>query len=139
MTNSSGLYQFPKAEKLCSRKIIDAIYNYGKKIKSYPFILNYLEVEQEAEMTFPLQIVISVPKRKIRLAAKRNRLKRQIREAYRLNKKPLIDEVIIGNRKMALFLVYIGKEKETYSFIEKKLILLLDTLIKEIKNKTYED
>lgn len=128
-------YRFSKAEKLCSKLLIEAIYERGEKIKSFPFILNYLEVDEATEMDFPVQITTAVPKRKVRLAAKRNRLKRQIREAYRLNKLTLITEASTQNKKLALFLIYIGKEKQSYDFIEKKLILLLETLKQRISQK----
>ena len=139
MSSSAKLYSFPKAEKLCSKTLIESIYNHGQKLKLYPFVVNYLYVEDNVKMPFPLQILISVPKRKIKLAVKRNRLKRQIREAYRLNKQPLIDHIMGQDQKMALFLVYIGKENESYSFIEKKLILLLKTLKEDHKKKRYEN
>lgn len=135
MSNTFNLYKFPKAEKLCSKRIIEAIYDRGNKVKLYPFILNYLEVEGETTIAFPIQIATAVPKRKVKLAVKRNRLKRQIREAYRLNKQALIQKVQNQDLKLALFLVYIGNEKESYNFIEKKLILLLDSLIRKINEK----
>ena len=128
-------YRFSKAEKLCSKLLIEAIYDRGKKVKSFPFILNYLEVDEHTEMDFPVQITTAVPKRKVKLAVKRNRLKRQIREAYRLNKFTLIEEAGAQNKKLALFLIYIGKEKESYDFIEEKLILVLEKLRLQITQK----
>lgn len=131
MLKNNG-FSFSKLEKLTSKKTIEDIYEKGLKIKSYPFILNYIEIGEEKKVDFQVQIVIAVPKRKVKLAVKRNRLKRQIREAYRLNKSGLVDEVIHQNKKLALFLVYIGKEKESYAFIEKKLTLLLSELKQKI-------
>ena len=136
MSENLGSYRFSKAEKLCSKRIIEKIYDHGKKIKAYPFILKYVELEVDKEMTFPVQIATAVPKRKVKLAVKRNRLKRQIREAYRLNKAGLISDMIARDKKLALFLIYIGKEPEKYDFIEKKLILLLDSLRNQIKQNT---
>ncbi len=123
---------FSKVEKLCSKKIIEAIYADGKKIKHYPFILNFLEVPDNLPMEFPVQIVTAVPKRKVRLATGRNRLKRQIREAYRLNKSELIEHVVAADKKLALFLIYIGKANENYTFIEEKLNVLLEKIQTEV-------
>ncbi|MFK8046746.1 MAG: ribonuclease P protein component [Crocinitomicaceae bacterium] len=139
MPNNVNSLTFPKAEKLCSKRIIEQIYERGKKIKSYPFILNYLEVGPDFEMAFPVQIATAVPKRRVKLAVKRNRLKRQIREAYRLHKSGMIEDVVAEDKRLALFLLYIGKEPESYHFIEKKLILLLDSLRVQLKQKTNED
>lgn len=139
MSTEVTSYHFPKAEKLCAKRIIEAIYDKGFKLKQYPFILNYLEVERDVEMAFPVQIATAVPKRRIKLAVKRNRIKRQIREAYRLNKQDLLKEVIKQDKKLALFLIYIGKEKEPFDIIEKKLILLLNTLTEQIKLNTNDE
>lgn len=133
-------YKFPKSEKLCSKRIIEQVYEQGKKIKQYPFILNYLEVGDEFDMDAPVQLATAVPKRKVRLAVNRNRLKRQIREGYRLNKSELMADAIAQNKKLALFLIYIGKEPESTDFIEKKLILLLNALRVQItENTTHEN
>ena len=73
-----------------------------------------------------------MPKRKVRLATGRNRLKRQIREAYRLNKSELIEHVVAADKKLALFLIYIGKANENYTFIEEKLNVLLEKIQTEV-------
>ena len=134
MEEKTPKLSFPKAEKLCSKLIIEAIYQNGKKIKQFPFMLNYIEVSEEYMMDFPVQIVISVPKRKVKNASGLNRLKRQIREAYRLNKVNIVTEVVTNKKRLALFLIYIGKEKENYAFIEKKIKVLLKQLQAEIES-----
>ena len=79
----------------------------------------------ECDWDSQVKIVTSVPKRRVKLASKRNRVKRQIKEAYRLNKSSFYADLEQKNTNLALFLVYIGKEKENYSFIDKKIKLLL--------------
>lgn len=119
-------FTFKKEERLCSQKTIDAIFKQGKKVKQFPFIATYLEVkESDSKWDFPVKIVVSVPKKRVKRAVKRNRLKRQIKEAYRLNKAGFYQNLTDNNQQMALFLVYIGQENENFNFIEKKLKELL--------------
>jgi len=129
MQNQSQKLSFNKVERLKSKKQITEIFEKGKKIKQYPFVLNYLFVD---ESDSPIKIVVSVPKRLVKFANKRNRLKRQIKEAYRLNKADIYQKLEQNNKNLALFLIYTGKEKENYHFIEKKLILLLNQLKEKI-------
>lgn len=124
---------FTKQERLKSRKRIGEIFEKGQKIKKYPFVLSYIvEDTFDEEVKYPSQIVISVPKRIIRFANKRNRLKRQIKEAYRLNKKEFYHQLNAKHKKVALFLIYTGKEKIDYQSIEKKLVLLLNQLSEKL-------
>ena len=117
---------FTKDERLCSKIVIDEIFEKGKKLKSFPFIVTYLAIpSDECDWDSQVKIVTSVPKRRVKLASKRNRVKRQIKEAYRLNKSSFYADLEQKNTNLALFLVYIGKEKENYSFIDKKIKLLL--------------
>ena len=126
MSNKNQKLTFTKNERFCSKILIDEIFEKGKKIKHFPFILTYLPISKtKNNWQSPAKIVISVPKRKIKLAVNRNKLKRRIKEAYRLNKLSFYNNLEAKNTNLALFLIYIGKENETYSFIEKKLQLLL--------------
>lgn len=81
----------------------------------------------------PSQIVISVPKRRAKRAVDRNRLRRQIKEAYRLSKAPLVEQLKALDKQVVLFLIYTGKEKEEYSFIAKKLSVLLKELMGQLQ------
>ncbi len=128
MKTEGAKHTFSKAEKLSSKKLITAIYEQGNKLKEYPFILNYIEVPVGYDVASPVQIVVAVPKRRFKLAVKRNRLRRQIKEAYRLHKLPFIESVKAGEKKVALFLIYIGKEKESHLLMEKKIKVLLKRL-----------
>ena len=117
---------FSKNERLCSKIIIDEIFEKGKKVKAFPFIVTYLPINSEnCEWENQAKIVIAVPKKKVKLAVNRNVLKRRIKEAYRLNKQPFYTALKEKNSHLALFLVYIGKENENFSYLEKKLKLLL--------------
>ncbi|MGV6860828.1 MAG: ribonuclease P protein component [Putridiphycobacter sp.] len=127
MENPTKPFSFKKEEKLRSKKLIEALFADGKKLKQFPFKLVYLEVTDD-NWHFPAQIVISVPKKIIKKAHKRNRLKRQIREAYRTQKPEFYGVLQSKEKKLALFLIYTGKEKVSFQDLEEKLSLLLNKL-----------
>ncbi len=84
----------------------------------------------------PAQILISASKRNHKLAVDRNRIKRLIREAYRKNKHIIWDYLSDKpNNQLIISVVYTGKTIASYSEVERKLILVLHSLIE--KNEEY--
>lgn len=68
------------------------------------------------------RIMVSVPKRGFKRAVKRNLLKRRIREAWRLNNS------LLGDRRVDILFVYLGREIESYERIQTSLTSILRTL-----------
>ena len=120
---------FTKAERLCSKVIIDEVFAKGKTISVPSFKLFWLRAAQQQHV--PLQIVITVPKRNFKKAVDRNKLKRRIREAYRKSKAAAYAQ--ISNESYYLMLVYTGKSIVEYKEIEEKIIKLLQRFISESK------
>ena len=118
-------FAFTKHEKLKSRKVIELLFSEGKSVSKFPVKLFYLPLE-EAKVT---QATFAVPKRNFKLAVTRNRIKRQLREAYRLHKHMLSEE---NGRKFALLFLYIGKDKPQYAQLEASV----SKLITEMQRKT---
>lgn len=110
-------YKFKKAERLKSRKLITELFITGKIIHAYPFkiLYNYSNKEQSS----PAQMAVSVSKRNFKTAVARNRIKRKIREAYRLNKHTLYQNLVLHNQKLHLFVIYTTKTDEDFQVIEK--------------------
>ncbi|MEQ9298713.1 MAG: ribonuclease P protein component [Cyclobacteriaceae bacterium] len=77
------LNTFRKPERLNQKKLIALLFQKGKSFFSHPLATKYLP--QEIDLGYH-QILISVPKKKIKKAHQRNLIKRRIREAYRQNK-----------------------------------------------------
>ena len=123
---------FSKAERLCSKVLIDKLVETGRSFHSFPFKIIWLET-QESNVTVPVQLVISVPKRIFKKAVHRNLLKRRTREAYRKNK--MIIYEYLNNKKILLMLVYTAKTMLTYAELEKKIIEASGHLIKELNHK----
>ena len=67
-------FTLSKANKLCSPKLIDEIFENGAHLKSYPFVVKFKETNLPNDVSF--QIVFSAPKRTFRKAVQRNRIKR---------------------------------------------------------------
>jgi len=114
-------FRFPKSEKLKSRKTIELLFSEGKSVTKFPIKVFYLPVENNEKT----QAGFAVPKRNFKNAVDRNRIKRQLREAYRLQKHLLKKE---GDSKFALFFLYLGKDKLPYASIEKAMKSLIENI-----------
>nr|WKN39064.1 ribonuclease P protein component [Tunicatimonas sp. TK19036] len=107
---------FPKREKLTHKKQIDTLFREGKSRVLYPIRFIYLPVTGQVCH----QALFTVPKRNYKKAVDRNRIKRQMREAYRLHKH-LIPYNPSNNVHFLLGYIYIGKQKAAYQQIETKI------------------
>lgn len=121
---------FCKEERLCSKILIDSLFEEKDKLKftEYPWMLIAKEVEMDSN--YPAQVMFSVSKRKIKLAVNRNKVKRKGKEAYRLNKSSLYDWLEKRNKKLILCFIYLEKKPLPYSLLEEKIIVLLSRLTK---------
>jgi ribonuclease P protein component len=122
---------FHKLEKLSHKASIDAIFQKkGQSIFKPPILLAYLKTELHSP--YSCQVMISVGKRKFKNATDRNRIKRQIADAYRKQKHRIYD-VITDDSQFALGILFLGKTHPTYEEVENKLTLAIDEFIKRIK------
>lgn len=93
----------------------------GKTHSKFPIKIFFLPKENiEANLA-----AFAVPKRNFKSAVDRNRVKRQLREAYRLNKQMLDD---IHGKKFVMLFLYLGKVKPQYAELEKAMVKLLKIL-----------
>ena len=105
--------------------MIARLFSEGKSYKKYPVKVFFVEMEN-AEAN---QATFAVPKRNFKLAVSRNRIKRQLREAYRINKGAYLEK---NGKKFALLFLYLGMEKPNYEAVETSVISLLKKLTDEI-------
>ena len=120
---------FCKKERLTNKKIINSIFTKGNSNFIYPFIVKWSITELKSE--YPLQILISVPKRNFKKAVDRNKIKRFIREAFRINKNIFSDKIINSDKKIVFTLIYTEKEILNFKMIQEKIILVLHRLLME--------
>jgi len=114
---------FGNIEKLKSSKKITALFDSGKSHKNFPLKMLFMEQDEG----LPSQVAFSVPKRNFPKAISRNRIKRQMREAYRLHKSLVKSN---NGKTFALLFLYISKDKETYADIENSMRSLMEKLQK---------
>jgi ribonuclease P protein component len=120
------LARFTKSERLHLKKDIAVLFEEGEKSVSYP-IRTILKVQKENVTGTEVAMLVSVSKRNFKKAVDRNRIKRQIREAYRQNKEILysrISDRLSENEpiKIHIGLIYTAKIKEPWDLIERKVV-----------------
>lgn len=124
-------YRFRKAEKLSAEKQIQKLFDLGTSFHSYPFRVVWMKTEEV--MAKQSAIGISVPKRKFKNAVDRNRIKRLIREAYRLQKSTLLSFLEEKEIKIVFMVLYTHNEILDFETIERKISAMLLRLQKEVE------
>lgn len=118
-------YTFNKTERLYSKVIIERLF--AGRNHSFPaFPLRVVYMQQEFDEDTQISILISVSKKRFKRAVKRNRIKRQIREAYRRNKYILLDALRDKkNMKVYVAFIWIDNQMHSTNEIEQKMKKLL--------------
>ncbi|AFL80742.1 ribonuclease P protein component [Aequorivita sublithincola DSM 14238] len=117
--------KFPKTQKLKSSKTIENLFLEAKTYSKFPIKIFFLPKENlETNLA-----AFAVPKRNFKSAVDRNRIKRQLREAYRLNKHILEEN---HGKKFVMLFLYLGKVKPQYAELEKAMVKLLKKLYDEM-------
>ena len=110
---------FPKHSKLCGQLRIAQLYKEGKRFTAWPVRVTYQPTEEQT------QVLIWAPKSLFKHAVQRNRLRRLMREAYRLH------QDLLGDRHYEIAFNYMDKEQQPFAVIEKAVIKAL----KKVKNE----
>lgn len=110
-------HTFPKTEKLCGQLHIKQLYATGKHFVVWPLRITYAPAEDDTT-----QVLIWASKSLFKHAVDRNRLRRQMREAYRLQKH------LLGNAQYRIAVNYIDRQKQDYATIERAMRKVLTRL-----------
>jgi ribonuclease P protein component len=122
-------YTYSGKEKLKSKKLIEKLFDEGRSLNEFPLRLVYLSVNHREDVR--IKVAVSVSKRNFKKAVDRNRIKRLLREAYRLNNRKYFNNI---TTQYALMILYIGNEVQSFEHIDnamKKLLLNFKTVVKD--------
>jgi ribonuclease P protein component len=110
---------FQKKERIHKEKLIKELFETGSSFYLFPF---KVFSKRNPDPAFPLhQVLISVPKKNYKRAVDRNRIKRRIRESFRLNK-----NLLPTQPKLLIAYIYTAKEILTFAQIQERLIKTLN-------------
>ena len=118
---------FKKKEKLKSRKLIEVLFKKGTSFSIFPLRVLYLFSEENIA---PLQAGFAVSSKHFKNAVDRNRVKRLMREAYRLQKNDLTANLDKNKKCMAVFFIYTSNKILPYQEIVEKIEAALKILNK---------
>ena len=122
---------FPKSEHLCGEKNLTRLFTQGKAFIAYPLRVVYL-FEDRKDTDEIARIVVATSKKRHKRAVDRNRLKRLMREAYRLNKHDFCAALQEKNKQAFVAFHYVADEKLSFAEVEKKMKKALEKIINEI-------
>jgi len=128
-SSSQTRFTFKKEERLSGKKLIDELFENGSSFYLQPFRILFLEKKMESLSS--AQVLISVPKKNFKRAVDRNKIKRLIRESYRVNKFLLYSSLERNNKQLAIGILYTSKIMEPFSLIQEKIIAVLTKLAQQ--------
>lgn len=123
-------YTLGKNERLKSRKAIDELFISGKSFSLFPLKIIWKKTinGHPPASDEPLQCAFSVSKRHFKKATERNRIKRLMREGWRLQKNELKKNLQQSNQQAVVFLLYVGNEVPEYKTVFEKINAALKKL-----------
>jgi len=121
-----------KDERIHGEKKIEKLFREGKSFISFPLRIVYIEREKADT---DVSILVSVPKKKLKHAVKRNRIKRLIKEAYRLNKFLFTEITARNNTGLDIAFIYLKDELSVYQSIKDAVVKTAELLEKKITSE----
>jgi ribonuclease P protein component len=121
-------------ERLKSRKLIDKLFRQGNNFNIFPLRVSYLISSEET--TESLQFGVGVSGRGFKKAVDRNRIKRLMKESWRLQKSGLKQMLEVKQLRMIVFIVFTGRELPEYTVIKEVTETVIDKLSRIIHETT---
>ena len=128
-------YKLTKAERLSNRNLINALFQKGNpSFHVAPFRFVWIKVEEIQESN--CQILIVCPKKRFKRAHTRNRIRRQIREFYRLHKNPLLQFLQEKQIQIGLGVFYQGKDEMDFNQSQDIFVSALQKLATQLEKNS---
>lgn len=130
----SGPFTLGKEERISSKKLIERLFGGGgsRAMSAFPLRMVYM-LGNDAQGQPQAVMMVSVSKRRFRHAVDRNRVKRQVREAYRKNKYILTDRMKdLPDRTAAMAFIWIDDSMHATADVEKSMRNLLTRLSEKL-------
>ena len=124
-----GIANFPKSERIVSQKLIDELFTSGQShsLAAFPLRAVYMPRPQSPAT----QVLVSVPKRQLHHAVDRNRVKRQLREAYRHQK-----DLLPADRPLAIAFIWQSSQILPSAQVDSRMHNLLKRIVKSLKDQS---
>ncbi|MBI1192577.1 MAG: ribonuclease P protein component [Bacteroidetes bacterium] len=130
--HSSRSQRFYQAERLTSQALIGRLFLDGSSIPAFPIRLIWLPAALTGP--FPVQVLFAVPSSKFKRAVDRNRIRRQLRECWRLRKGAVYRQLGPSPKTLAVALLYSGRRMPTYAELGTALDVALRKLLHELEH-----
>ena len=114
-------------DKLKSKKLIEQLFTKGQSVSAFPLRLVFIPTTFDDEVA--AKTGVSVSKRHFKTAVDRNRIKRLMRESYRLNKAVYFNNI---TTQYAFMILYIGKDIPTLTHVETRMNNLFEKFLKTV-------
>lgn len=128
--NEGGRFRFTKEERITGAKRIETLFAQGDSLMAYPFRVVHLRSASPAKMT--QSVLITVPKKRLKAAVDRNRIKRLFREAYRRNRHHLAGVLRPDDAPLDIAFIYVKDELSDYTTVEKGVSKAISALTQKI-------
>jgi ribonuclease P protein component len=130
-----GSFSFEKNERVASQKLIDELFTGGnsQSVAAFPLRAVYMVQQRQADEP-PAKLLISVAKRRLHHAVDRNRTKRQLREAYRLNKHRL-ESTLPDNEQLVVAFIWLADGLESTDTVAARVKSLLKRISVKLQTK----
>ena len=125
-------FTFRKRERMVSLKLIESLFGGGcsQSVAAFPLRAVYMLSERQHDDA-PVQLLISVPKKRFHHAVDRNRVKRQVREAFRQHK-DLLCQVVPEGQRLLLAFIWLSDEHRPSKEVEGRIVSLMRRISEKI-------
>lgn len=122
-----------KAERLCSKIAIDRLFSgENRSMAAFPIRAVYRTEKAETTSDISIKILISVSKKRFHHAVKRNRIKRQIRDAYRIHKQLLWNTAQEKGLSLSIAFIWLDTQLHDTADVEAKIKNLLHRIVERV-------